>query len=322
MSYQYGRNYVLYLWDRDKGIQFTIQDLRISFDAQYNVDNKAKTNTASIKIYNLGQELLDKLSGKENAIYAQLDVGYGTELSTIILADVLQISTERQGIDKITTLKTTDGYVALNSKKISKSYPEGVSVGEMLTDLFSLIGVAYNPLIGNGVNEICTYGYPAHGTPKQVLDDICIAHNIEWMMLGDVISVKDRRQLLVPKKSVEYALVIGQDSGLIDIPYAHTEEVSESIDQPLQDNEEDVSDPLKPTKSGKPRKRTTKKVRRSNIQLKALLNPKCKPNSLIKLETVTTNLSGFYRVRTMKISGDTRGNDWTMELFCDDMDDL
>jgi len=116
--------------------------------------------------------------------------------------------------------------------------------------------------------------------------------------------------------------VLSQESGLLDIPYTHTEDVSQAIEQPLNDNEVDITEELKPTKSGKPRKQTTRKIQRSNIELKALLNPSVKPNSLIRLDSTKTKLSGYYRVRTIKYNGDTRGGEWFMQIWGDNVKDL
>ena len=71
--YQYGRNYLLKIYDRDVGNLFTLQSsptnegLRVTFDIQKNVDNKSTANTAKVVIYNLSQATLSKLSDKQMA---------------------------------------------------------------------------------------------------------------------------------------------------------------------------------------------------------------------------------------------------------------
>ena len=72
--YQYGRNYLLTIYDRDVGNLFTLQSsptnegLRVTFDIQKNVDNKSTANTAKVIIYNLSQATLSKLSDKQMAL--------------------------------------------------------------------------------------------------------------------------------------------------------------------------------------------------------------------------------------------------------------
>ena len=150
---------------------------------------------------------------------------------------------------------------------------------------------------------------------------MCKPNDLEWSILEGKLTVKDKRSVS-PNKNVETAIVLSQESGLLDIPYTHTEDVSQAIEQPLNDNEVDITEELKPTKSGKPRKQTTRKIQRSNIELKALLNPSVKPNSLIRLDSTKTKLSGYYRVRTIKYSGDTRGGEWFMQIWGDNVKDL
>ena len=54
--YQFKRNYLLQIVDRAGGLLFTIKDLHISFDIQKNIDNRSKTNTATLEVKNLSNE--------------------------------------------------------------------------------------------------------------------------------------------------------------------------------------------------------------------------------------------------------------------------
>ena len=114
---------------------------------------------------------------------------------------------------------------------------------------------------------------------------------------------------------------------MIGIPQLNYEKVSTSVDVPLQSNEERVTPLEKVNKKGNVVKAKTLKKIRFNVECKALLNPNCKPNSLIKLEStkvpsLSKDKANYYRIRTIKYSGDTRGSEWYMTIWCDNVEDL
>lgn len=325
--YQYGRNYLLTIYDRDVGNLFTLQSsptnegLRVTFDIQKNVDNKSTANTAKVVIYNLSQATLSKLSDKQMACQITLSVGYGTELVQILVGDVLQISSKQEGTEIQTTFSIAEGFVTLNAAKISKTYPEGTTVKQVLEDAATVLDCPKVAITGDNANKALTYGYPAFGTLKQVLDDVCYANNMEWDIAGGELTVKDKRSVLA-SSTKEDAIVLSSETGMIGVPLTRHETVTVSADQPIQDNEEAISPETKTLKSGKVVVAKKRKQVRFNIEVKALLNPNCKTNGLIKVVSDKTELSGYYRVRNIKYVGDTRGNDWIMTIFGDDTRDL
>jgi len=58
--------------------------------------------------------------------------------------------------------------------------------------------------------------------------------------------------------------------------------------------------------------------RRRGVQFKALLNPLIVPGAIVKLES--DNITGFYRVNAARFAGDYRGNDWTVECTCSEIE--
>jgi len=327
--YQFNRNYLLQIVDRAGGLLFTIKDLHISFDIQKNIDNRSKTNTATLEVKNLSNETLNKISNIQMACQVLLDVGYGDELTRLLTADIKQVKTVRQKGDVITTFEVSEGFMLVNETKISKVYSEDSKVVDVLTDVLSLYGNSNKSITLEDAEIKFPYGYTAIGTLRQVLNDICQPLRLEWNMDGDEIIVKPKRSLTAEAESAKYEkiYVLSEKTGLIGIPSTHNETVTEAYDasapNELNDNEYDVTEDLKPTKSGKPRKQTRQKIQRFNITCKCLLNPNIKPNGLIRIEsTQASELSGTYRVRTVKYKGDNRQGDWTCELYLDNVEGL
>lgn len=327
--YQYNRAYQLTINDRETGTLYTIQSggigddsLRVKFDIQKNVDNRATTNTASLKVYNLSQDTLDKLSQKELACQVVLKVGYGGELVEILVGDVLQIQTNQDGSEIETEFVIYEGFAALNAAKISKTYPENSTIKDVITDISTNNDVPIKSISGDNSLKTLAYGFPAFGTFKQILDEMCYANDLEWDIGNGNLTVKDKRGR-TPDATKETAIVLNYETGLIGIPQTNYEKVSTSVDVPLQSNEDRITPLEKVNKKGNVVKAKTLKKIRFNVECKALLNPQCKPNVLVKIESLKApNLSGYYRVRTIKYSGDTRGGEWHMNIWCDNVEDL
>jgi hypothetical protein len=327
--YQYNRAYQLTINDRETGTLYTIQSggigddsLRVKFDIQKNVDNRATTNTASLKVYNLSQDTLDKLSQKELACQVVLKVGYGGELVEILVGDVLQIQTNQDGSEIETEFVIYEGFAALNAAKISKTYPENSTIKDVITDLSTNNDVPIKSISGDNSLKTLAYGFPAFGTFKQILDEMCYANDLEWDIGNGNLTVKDKRGR-TPDATKETAIVLNYETGMIGIPQTNYEKVSTSVDVPLQSNEGRVTPTETTNKRGNVVKAKTLKKIRFNVECKALLNPQCKPNVLVKIESFKApNLSGYYRVRTIKYSGDTRGGEWHMNMWCDNVEDL
>ena len=330
--YQYNRGYQLTINDRETGTLYTLDGsigddgLRVKFEIQKNVDNRAATNTASLKVYNLSQDTLSKLSQKELACQVVLKVGYNGNLVEILVGDVLQIQTNQDGSELETEFVIYEGFAALNAAKISKTYPENSKIKDVITDLADNHNIPIKSISGDNSLKTLAYGFPAFGTFKQILDEMCYANDLEWDIGNGQLTVKDKRGR-TPDATAETAVILNKDSGLIGIPQLNYEKVSTSVDVPLQSNEERITPLEKVNKKGNVVKAKTLKKIRFNVECKALLNPNCKPNSLIKLEStkvpsLSKDKANYYRIRTIKYSGDTRGSEWYMTIWCDNVEDL
>ncbi len=317
MQYQYKRSYLLTIQNRLSGKVIEIKDLTLTFDIKRSVDNKKESNTATVSVFNLSEDTLSLIDAQPRYCYLNLDIGYDGRVMNILLGDILNTSTKRSGTERETTFTIAEGFKSLNTVKISESFPENSTIEDVLNYSLAQTDVSKGVIVGDGVKKKLTYGYPAHGTFRQVLDDICYGNDLEWMITNNRLYVKDKGGLLYPKAPLERVVVISANSGMIDIPFRHDVEGTRDIGQADIGDVEVLPQERKLTKTGKVRKVTKEKYRRRGVKVVALINPEVIPNSLIKIESTTTLLSGFYRVRTIQYKGDMRGNDWTMEIFGD-----
>lgn len=127
-----------------------------------------------------------------------------------------------------------------------------------------------------------------------------------------------------------HALVLSADTGLVGSPIIKTLIVDKQMDSALGEGEEVWSKKEQQViidkKTGKPKvdKKTGKvkmtkkaknmKVARRTVTAKCFINSMLDFNAQVSIMTESAICDGVYRVRSVKINGDTEGSDWYMEL--------
>lgn len=315
---QWNRQYLLTFKNPENGAIVTIRDLRVQFDVDLYVDNRTNTNKGNVSIFNLKDETLKLIDTRFGTL--TLDAGYEGNLKTLISADVINIKTTKQGGDKVTVFELVPGFTNTGIKKIGETFPESISLKAVIDSVARSLSLAVPPSSSGEWTKIkCIYGYTAMGTGKQVLDDLAKTYAIEWNIQDGKLVVTDR---YATNDKAERAFILSKDSGLIDIPFMDSEEISKAVGQAV-DKEDELfvsQKQLKPKKDGTPRLSKKAKFVRWGVRAKALLNPEIRPNSLFKVVTEDQAFNSHYRVRSVSFKGDTRGTDWYMELYGDSVD--
>lgn len=320
LNEQWGREWWVVFKNLNTGKVFQVGELRMEFDIELYVDQKEKANVGNVSIYNLSEATYKDMDCANGYIWVY--AGYKGNSGLIAEGDVVNIATTKQGTDVITTFKLAEGFRDLSIKKVKPTtLPEGISVKEVVEYIAKDIGIPTALFTGDWVSLTMPYGYPVYGNAKQALDNICKAHNLEWKFLKGSLLVTDKYALI--NKKGETAIVLAKNSGMIEIPYRHTEKVTKDVAEyavEKQATDRVILKKLKPKKNGQPRKTKKVVVIHNNIRVKALLNPNIKPNSLIRIESDETTLNGYYRVRSVIFKGDSRGQDWSMDIYGDSVD--
>lgn len=289
---QQDRMYELIVGDYKSGDGVRITDLQMSFDVSLSADNKRDSSSASVQIYNLSRETLKLL--ETDFLTCSLKAGYRQiGIYEIINGNVVEVVTRRQGADKVTTLTIGESFSSLNHKRVKAVVAPGKTKVEIIEEIRKKMdGVSRGAYEGKRLNETIPYGYPLHGTPKEMLTRFARENRLEWRIVNGVLYVSEENGII--DKNTEDVPLISKSSGLIDIPYYS---------------------------SGESTKLDSDKTRKQGVVFTALLNPTVQPGRLLKLESeVMQTPSGFYRVNDIKYSGDYRGNDWYMECFCSKVD--
>ena len=162
------------------GIQ--LSGLRIDFDVTKTADTK--TNTATVKVYNLSEDTRNQLSTVETPQLV-LNAGYVQDSGEEVLfvGDVTNIKHERATPDWISTFECDDGEIALKDNRLSITRVAGASAKEILTTLinsFKEKGVSLKYLDPSIVDQKYANAFAAGGTAKDILTSVTDRLGAEW----------------------------------------------------------------------------------------------------------------------------------------------
>lgn len=288
-DYQKDRQYSLIIGNGSSSA-LEINNLHITFSVRKSSDNKKRPSKARIEIYNLSPEHQKYV--EEPFVEVSLSVGYlGIGMGILFQGQVTVAGTRKNGTDVITELEIDSLYKQLNHRLISRTLPAGTTVKSVIESVSkSIEGVNKVIFSGKNIEKSFLDGYPMNGSPREILNEISEAFEIEWQVDTGTLYIMDRGSSYSTDSSK--AFVISEFSGMIERPYF--------------DNIEKQRGP----------KDKIRKARKG-VKLKILLNPAIIPGSIIKIEY--GDMTGFYKVESLVHTGGYRDTNWETELVCGTM---
>lgn len=283
MIIQRNRVYELIIGDYKTGNGLLVKDLQVTFDISKSTNNKNRTNSASIEVYNLSEESLKILDTDYPA--AVFSVGYLDTggIKRLFSGQVTNVSTRKSGTDIVTQIQMGSGYTALNHDTLSDVVPPGNNVQDAIEKLRKAIGADRGVYNGANLNNEIIYGYPLSGTPKEMLDELAEKYQLDWQLDDGVLYVHDNDRAATEQFQLAY--VISPFTGLIERPYRV---------------------------SGDKRRSKKDKVKKPGVQMKILLNPEIKAGDIIRIDEGL--LKGWYKVDSLRHTGSWRGENWYTEI--------
>ena len=276
------RVYELIVGNAVSGEGLLINDLQCTFDISKSSNNKDKTNSASIEIYNLSDESLKLLDVDYPA--AVFSAGYrDIGMKRLFAGQVTNVTTRKSGTDRITQILMGAAYTNLNHEVLSSLVPPGRDVEEAIKSFQSQLGVSKSVFSGVNIKSKLLWGYPLQGTPKEMLNELAERYNLDWQIDDGVLYVHDNDR--GNSEKFELAYVVNSDTGLIDNAYRA---------------------------SGDIRRSKKDKAKIQAVQWKMLLNPDIVPGDIVRLED--TLITGWYKITDLRYTGDWRGSPWWTEV--------
>lgn len=284
MIIQRNRQFKLVIGDYKTGNGLLIENLQVTFDISKSTNNKNRTNSASIEVYNLSDESLKILDTDYPA--AVFEAGY---LDTggpkrLFAGQVTNVTTRKSGTDIITQIQMGSGYTELNHEVLSDVVPPGKNVKDAIDSLRKAIGADRGVYNGTNLNNELISGYPLSGTPKEMLDELAEKYQLDWQLDDGVLYVHDNDRPATEQYQLAY--VLSAFTGLIERPYRT---------------------------SGDKRRSKKDKVKKPGVQMKILLNPDIKAGDIVRIEEGL--LKGWYKVDSLRHTGSWRNESpWYTEI--------
>lgn len=290
MTVQMNRGYVFTVGDWKTGDGWRIDNLQVRFDISKTSDEKNSKNSATIEICNLSPEHIKSL--ETPYLVSDFSAGYygriqdTSQIRRLFTGQVTGVTTRKNGPDVVTQLQMGEGYVELNFEVLSKLVSPGKTVRDVFEEIrTSIPNLSRGVYAGVNINSPIVSGYPLMGEPRRLMDKLAETYRVEYRVDDGVLYVNDSDGAINNADSTAY--VISQESGLIDIPYI----VAPSNKKSKEDSKT-----------------------KSKTQWKMLLNPDVNPGEIIRLEYL--EFTGWYKVESVRHSGDFRGGEWYTEVQC------
>ncbi|CBX44532.1 hypothetical protein P88_00210 [Erwinia phage phiEt88] len=292
-----------------QGKAISIKDLRFEFDITKTASKTA--NEATIKVYNAAPDTIALMEAVNNIVI--IKAGYVNDIGavTIFTGTTCRSLTYQDGPDVITEMELRDSVIPLRDAKISVSFPPSTSALTVLDGVSKNFGLPIKKSVSGVTDKQYISGYAYNGRVRDAMDRVCNYLGLEW-------SAQDSEIQIIKKGGVyaDTAVVLSADTGMVGYPRREAKTMTEktAAKQGLKYGQKgivrtviDVEDP-----TAKLKERITLEVQ--GYRVKSLLNPAIYPGAYVQLKSRGIN-GEFFRVEEARITGDTHGQDWSVEAL-------
>ena len=272
------------------------EGLRIQASVDKNNTN-SNTNNVSIKLFNISKEDLAFITTTVKKRVISLRAGYKSVINNALedefdalpecfSGDVVNIVSQRQGPDIVTTITAKDSAASLRNVKISKVFPKGTNKLSAIEDIVKSWGtvVFTNSSISSSAkfkSPSYTSSYTAFGSIANVLSEMIKDEDLVWHLTNSIFYLISKTE---PKLVREIKLT---GNNVIN-------EVT-----PVQNSNLNAKTP-------------------QGLNIRVFLDGAIDTDTSINLSGLDdiqgNSVDGDYNVRTIKHSLDTRGNNWFTDL--------
>lgn len=273
-------------------INYEIADsLRIKFDIDKDLTHES--NKSKLKIYNLSDASRKKIEIAD--LKCDLYVGYEKNggAAKIFTGTVIEGRTQDDGKDAVTELRLSDGQIAIRDSVFSLSFAPGVTGDTVLKAVAANMGL---PLLYGDNVQFGTFanGYSFVGNGTTALTEICYGSGCDWSIQNGILQI-----ILAGGVVANRGIVFSASSGLIGSP-------ERIIKSNYKENKET------PKRKRRQKAKWEKPKKKAGWRIKTLLSPTVNSGDVIKVESCL--IDGWFRVESIKHSGDSHGGDWMSEF--------
>jgi hypothetical protein len=201
----------------ERVVELTVGDTEITgLDIAFEIekDENPEPNPCHVEIYNLGPENRALLS-KYKQVPVLLKAGYQGQVGVIFQGDMLRCYHVHENASWKTVLASGEGLLAIQTKRINKSYAKGTPIKTVIGDLARQMGLPLGSAIDSfkELRETLSKNFAASGNP---MNDVC------RVLMGKPFNVSVQNQSLQLRRKTESlqreAISLSADTGLIASP--------------------------------------------------------------------------------------------------------
>lgn len=158
------------------GDQITIER---PFTLEFNIKRSflSSANACTLRIYNLNPKTRSRLfkDTQDFSVIRKLELlaGYGNDLALVFSGDIYECTSTREGVNNITEINCYDGGAAYANGTISRQYPQGTALRNILSDLTASLN-QYGVQLGyvGGVASESGRGNSYSGNPVRIIQEL------------------------------------------------------------------------------------------------------------------------------------------------------
>lgn len=253
-----------------------VNNLRVAFNVTKSLS--WSTNTASIQIYNLGENNRNQLNnyGDEIRLFAGYRNNGGSSL--LFVGNTTQVSHTFAQPEIISVIDVGDGEKVLNETLVSVSYAAGTAVRTVIESVASQMGLEIADFAETN-NFTYATGFKGIDLAKNILDKACKRLNLVW-------SVQNNNLVILRQNagSTKPPVDINANTGMIGIPERYT------------DRRQYLYTALPPNGAPKP-----------GWKVKTLLQPDLLPGDRVRIRSNRANIDGLFYILKITHTGDNFG---------------
>lgn len=195
------------------------EELFTGFQIQFNVTKTVKSaprNKATIRIFNVSEDVYEHVVSRARELYVRLNAGYGVAALVFEGNPVKNgVSFDWSGGDKILAIEAQDGYRAYQRGRVSLTLDaSSTRMSDLVIAAANAMRLPVDMIDLGGDNVELTQGTVLHGSAAEILDRVAAATGGEW-------SIQNGKIQMIPRQKTRRTsgpLYGGDLNNIIDFP--------------------------------------------------------------------------------------------------------
>lgn len=189
-----------------------IRGLDVGFEIEK--DLSPEPNPCHVEIYNLAPENRATLS-KQSHVPIVLKAGYKDNIGVIFCGDMLRISHVKEGPNWKTLIASGDGAMAMQTKRINKSYAQGTPIKTVVEDLAKQMDFKHGSSTQklHDLTKILNRSFMVSGNPMAEISRLLAPHNRRVSVQNGVLQILEKDGFIQKE-----AILLSAETGLLSTP--------------------------------------------------------------------------------------------------------